>query len=139
MRMQSVLFLYIGLSQFAPDLAFKSSFDGLQLSEKRRSYRVCCCDMPWRSMTRRTAQVDVLAAQAHTLGLMDAEGLQHVVLEAAQDLRRARARYAFDVVDWAKCVRQLNKDIRAANEFLPDNLQACIDTPLPLDRKISLM
>lgn len=63
------------------------------------------------------------ALQAHTLGLMDAEGLQHVVLEAAQDLRRARARYAFDPVDWAKCVRQLNKDIRAANDFLPDNLQ----------------
>ncbi|KAK9909002.1 hypothetical protein WJX75_005921 [Coccomyxa subellipsoidea] len=67
-----------------------------------------------------------MAVQAHTLGLMDAEGLQHVMLEAAQDLRRARARYAFDVVDWVKCVRQLNKDIRAANEFLPDNLQVSL-------------
>ncbi|BDA41955.1 hypothetical protein COCOBI_02-7530 [Coccomyxa sp. Obi] len=67
-----------------------------------------------------------MAVQAHTLGLMDAEGLQHVVLEAAQDLRRARARYAFDAVDWAKCVRQLNKDIRAANDFLPDNLQVSL-------------
>jgi hypothetical protein len=73
---------------------------------------------------RSSSEVDnVMVAQAHTLGLMDAEGLQHVMLEAAQDLRRARARYAFDVVDWVKCVRQLNKDIRAANEFLPDNLQ----------------
>ena len=62
--------------------------------------------------------------QAHTLGLIDATGLQHVVLEAAQDLRRARARYAFEPVDWAACVRQLNKDIGAANDFLPDNLQA---------------
>jgi len=74
-------------------------------------------------MVRTFSLADVLVVQAHTMGLMDAEGLQRVVLEAAQDLRRARARYAFDNVDWAKCVRQLNKDIRAANDFLPDNLQ----------------
>lgn len=61
--------------------------------------------------------------QAHTLGLIDAEGLQHVVLEAAEDLRRVRARYALENVDWAKNVRQLNKDIKAANDFLPENMQ----------------
>lgn len=44
-------------------------------------------------------------------------------MEAATDLRRARARYAIDSVDWAKCVRQLNKDIKAANAFLSDELK----------------
>ena len=62
--------------------------------------------------------------QAYTLGLVDACGLHHCVLEAARDLRCARARYAFAPVDWALLVRQLNADIHAANRFLPDDLQA---------------
>ena len=61
--------------------------------------------------------------QAFTMGLIDETGLQHVCMEAALDLRRARARYAIDNVDWAKCVRQLNKDIKAANDFLSDELK----------------
>lgn len=75
--------------------------------------------------------VDVEAlspAQAYTLGLVDACGLHHCLLEAARDLRCARARYAFEPVDWALLVRQLNADIDAANRFLPDDLQASIDT-----------
>lgn len=70
--------------------------------------------------------------QAYTLGLLDATGLQHVCMEAATDLRRARARYAIDNVDWAKCVRQLNKDIKTANQILADELKVRIgrDTPL---------
>ena len=71
--------------------------------------------------------VDVEAlspAQAYTLGLVDACGLHHCLLEAARDLRCARARYAFELVDWALLVRQLNADIDAANRFLPDDLQA---------------
>ena len=63
-------------------------------------------------------------AQAHTLGMVDAHGLHHCVLEAARDLRAARARYAFEPVDWPLLVRQLNADVGAANRFLPDNLQA---------------
>ena len=58
------------------------------------------------------------------MGLIDETGLQHVCMEAALDLRRARARYAIDNVDWAKCVRQLNKDIKTANAFLSDELKA---------------
>ena len=57
---------------------------------------------------------------------MDACGLHHCLLEAARDLRCARARYAFEPVDWALLVRQLNADIDAANRFLPDDLQASI-------------
>ena len=57
------------------------------------------------------------------MGLVDETGLQHVCMEAALDLRRARARYAIDNVDWAKCVGQLNKDIKAANAFLSDELK----------------
>ena len=57
------------------------------------------------------------------MGLVDETGLQHVCMEAALDLRRARARYAIDNVDWVKCVRQLNKDIKAANAFLSDELK----------------
>ena len=64
--------------------------------------------------------------QAYTLGLLDATGLQHVCMEAATDLRRARARYAIDNVDWAKCVRQLNKDIKTANQVLSDELKVSI-------------
>jgi hypothetical protein len=63
-------------------------------------------------------------AQAHTLGMVDAHGLHHCVLEAARDLRAARALYAFEPVDWPLLVRQLNADVGAANRFLPDNLQA---------------
>ena len=47
-------------------------------------------------------------------------------MEAATDLRRARARYAIDNVDWAKCVRQLNKDIKTANQVLSDELKVRI-------------
>ncbi len=61
------------------------------------------------------------------MGLIDETGLQHVCMEAALDLRRARARYAIDNVDWAKCVRQLNKDIQTANAFLSDELKVSLD------------
>ena len=60
--------------------------------------------------------------QAYTMRLIDETGLQHVCMEAALDLRRARARYAIDNVDWARCVKQLNKDIQTANAFLSDEL-----------------
>ena len=61
------------------------------------------------------------------MGLIDETGLQNVCMEAALDLRRARARYAIDNVDWAKCVRQLNKDIQTANAFLSDELKVSLD------------
>ena len=65
--------------------------------------------------------------QAHTLGLVDDIGLQRVVTSALADLRWARARYAYQVgVDWDRVVRQLNKDIKAANDFLPDDKQVWI-------------
>ena len=65
--------------------------------------------------------------QAHTLGLVDDIGLQRVVTSALADLRWARARYAYQVgVDWDRVVRQLNKDIKAANDFLPDDKQVRI-------------
>jgi hypothetical protein len=54
-------------------------------------------------------------------------------MEAAMDLRRACARYAIDNVDWAKCVRQLNKDLQVANSFLSDELkvrQICLHADL---------
>lgn len=64
--------------------------------------------------------------QAHTLGLVDDIGLQRVVTSALADLRWARARYAYQVgVDWDRVVRQLNRDIKAANDFLPDDKQVC--------------
>ena len=66
--------------------------------------------------------------QAHTLGLVDDIGLQRVVTSALADLRWARSRYAYQVgVDWDRVVRQLNKDIRAANDFLPDDKQVCVN------------
>ena len=68
----------------------------------------------------------LVRTQAYTLGLLDATGVQHVCMEAATDLRRARARYAIDNVDWAKCVRQLNKDIKTANQVLTDELKVRI-------------
>ena len=61
--------------------------------------------------------------QAYTLGLIEEEGLQQVALEAVTGLRRARARHAFENVDWQRIIRQLNKDLRAANAILPDHLQ----------------
>ena len=61
--------------------------------------------------------------QAYTLGFIEEEGLQQVALEAVTALRRARARHAFAKVDWARIIRQLNKDLRAANAILPDQLQ----------------
>lgn len=65
--------------------------------------------------------------QAHTLGLVDDIGLQRVVTSALADLRWARARYAYQIgVDWDRVVRQLNKDIKAANDFLPDDKQVWI-------------
>lgn len=45
------------------------------------------------------------------------------------DLRRACARYAIDNVDWASCVRQLNKDIKVANSFLSDELKVSALVP----------
>lgn len=64
--------------------------------------------------------------QAHTLGLVDDIGLQRVVMSALADLRWARARYAYQAgVDWDRVVRQLNRDIKAANDFLPDDKQVC--------------
>ena len=56
--------------------------------------------------------------------MIEEEGLQQVALEAVTALRRARARHAFEKkVDWARIIRQLNKDLRAANAILPEHLQ----------------
>ena len=65
-----------------------------------------------------------MAVQAHTLGLMDAAGLRRVALEAAWGFASSRAAHAFAVgVDWSRVARQLNADIRAANQFLPSDAQ----------------
>ena len=65
--------------------------------------------------------------QAHTLGLVDDIGLQRVVDSACNDLRWARARYASQTsINWDRVIQQLNKDIIAANDFLPDDKQ--VDT-----------
>lgn len=61
--------------------------------------------------------------QAFTLGFLEDEGLQQVALEAVTALRRARACHAFAKVDWARIIRQLNKDLRAANAILPDHMR----------------
>lgn len=66
-----------------------------------------------------------MAVQAHTLGLVDDIGLQRVVGSACNDLRWARARYASQTgINWDRVIHQLNKDIIAANDFLPDDKQA---------------
>ena len=63
--------------------------------------------------------------QAHTLGLVDDIGLQRVVDSASNDLRWARARYASQTgIKWDQVIKQLNVDIRFANERLPDDRQA---------------
>ena len=61
--------------------------------------------------------------QAYTLGFMEEAGLQIVALEAVTALRQARARFAFEGVDWGRTIRQLNRDLRAANAVLPEELQ----------------
>ncbi|KAK9825469.1 hypothetical protein WJX81_006378 [Elliptochloris bilobata] len=84
----------------------------------------------WRDLGIHVHRTFVgMSVEAYTLGLVDARGLHHCVLEAARDLRCARARYAFEPVDWMLLVRQLNADIDAANRFLPDDLQV---SPLQL-------
>ena len=48
---------------------------------------------------------------------------------ACRDLRWARARHASqNGIDWDRVIRQLNKDIIAANDFLPDDKQVCLTT-----------
>ena len=64
-----------------------------------------------------------VAARAATLGLIDAAGLQRVALEASWGLRAARAAHAFSHVDWSRVARQLNKDARAANGWLPGSMR----------------
>ncbi|KAK9804158.1 hypothetical protein WJX73_006372 [Symbiochloris irregularis] len=64
-----------------------------------------------------------MAVQAFTLGFMEEAGLHVVALEAVTALRRVRARFAFEDVDWGRVIRQLNRDLRAANACLPDELQ----------------
>ena len=76
--------------------------------------------------------IDVLL-QAHTLGLVDDIGLQRVVSSACNDLRWARARYASQTgINWDRVIQQLNKDIIAANDFLPDDKQ--VDTHAHTER-----
>ena len=71
--------------------------------------------------------------QAHTLGLVDDIGLQRVVDSACNDLRWARARYASQTsINWDRVIQQLNKDIIAANDFLPDDKQ--VDTHAHTER-----
>lgn len=66
-----------------------------------------------------------MAVQAHTLGLIDDISLQRVVSSACRDLRWARARYSSQTgINWNRVIKQLNKDIIAANDFLPDDKQA---------------
>ncbi len=94
---------------------------------------LCVQQMPEQSskdMVLQTAgfqrHVDVVL-QAHTLGLVDDIGLQRVVDSACNDLRWARARYASQTgINWDRVIQQLNKDIIAANDFLPDDKQ--VDT-----------
>ncbi|KAL3156916.1 hypothetical protein ABBQ38_001178 [Trebouxia sp. C0009 RCD-2024] len=77
-----------------------------------------------------------MAVQAHTLGLMDDVGLASVVTAACRDLRWARARHANQTdIDWDHVINQLNIDIIAANDFLPDDKQAEL---IPLDSSRSL-
>lgn len=56
-----------------------------------------------------------------------------MVNAACRDLRWARARHANqNGVDWDRVIRQLNKDIIAANDFLPDDKQVCSSTIMSL-------
>ena len=65
--------------------------------------------------------------QAHTLGLIDDISLQRVVSSACRDLRWARARYSSQTgINWNRVIKQLNKDIIAANDFLPDDKQVTL-------------
>lgn len=64
---------------------------------------------------------------------MDDVGLANVVNAACRDLRWARARHASqNGVDWDRVIKQLNKDIIAANDVLPDDRQVCLNTILSL-------
>lgn len=67
--------------------------------------------------------------QAHTLGLIDENGLAAVCVSACQDLRFSRARYALERVSWQKAVKRLNEDLRSANQFLSDAMQVCAPAP----------
>ena len=54
-------------------------------------------------------------------------GLANVVNAACRDLRWARARHANqNGIDWDRVIKQLNKDVIAANDFLPDDKQVCL-------------
>lgn len=58
---------------------------------------------------------------------MDDVGLASVVTAACRDLRWARARHANQTdIDWDHVIHQLNIDIFAANDFLPDDKQVCL-------------
>ena len=60
---------------------------------------------------------------------MDDVGLQRVVISACSDLRWARARYASQTgIKWDRVIKQLNQDIIAANDFLPDDKQVGLST-----------
>ena len=61
--------------------------------------------------------------QAYTLGMIDDLGLQRVAASACNDLRWARVRHAKQQVDWEVIVGQINADLRAANEVLPEARQ----------------
>ena len=82
------------------------------------------------------------AAQAHTLGLLDATGLQAVALEAVTDLRQSYARYGHAKADWARVLHQLRLDLVEANVRLPEELQlsmpeASLHQPSPRKRQSS--
>ncbi len=61
--------------------------------------------------------------QAYTLGMIDDLGLQRVAASACNDLRWARVRHAKQQVDWEVIVGQINADLKAANEVLPEARQ----------------
>lgn len=69
-----------------------------------------------------------MATEAFKLGLLDEEGLSLVANTATVDFRRIYGRYGgrHGGRNLAKAARHLNKDILAANVFLPSNL----DVPL---------
>ena len=64
-----------------------------------------------------------VCVQAYTLGMIDELGLQRVAASACNDLRWARVRHAKQQVDWEVIVGQINADLKAANEVLPEARQ----------------
>lgn len=97
----------------------------------------------WSSLQSCCVRIKTLSAvQAHTLGLLDATGLQAVALEAVTDLRQSYTRYGHAKADWARVLHQLRLDLVEANVRLPEELQvsmpeALLHQPSPRKRQSS--